>query len=306
METSKRPIVVGLGELLWDCFPDARRPGGAPANVAFHARQLGLDGRILSRVGRDDLGDELLAFVAAHGLPTDHIQRDESHPTGRVDVTLNEQREPTYTFLEDVAWDRLESDAPARDLMAHSAAVCFGTLAQRSRHSRAAIQGCLHAAPADCVIVYDVNLRRPWYERAWLEQSFQRAQVVKMNDEEVRSVSGLFELASEDPEHLAKFLHAEFAVALFCVTRGARGCLLFDDQGHAVQQPAREIEVADPVGAGDAFTAALIFARLRGLSLTATASLATEVAGRVAEQHGAMPNLHAEFERLIARHEAPK
>ena len=299
---SDQPIVVGVGELLWDCFPDARRPGGAPANVAFHARQLGLNGVIFSRVGRDQLGDELIQFVADHGLSTGYVQRDDRHETSRVTVDLTRPEHPAFIIHEHAAWDYLALDPDTTKVMGNAAAICFGTLAQRSQTSRDTIHGCISVASSTCSIVYDVNLRAPWYDRDWIERSLHAAQIVKLNAEELHTLASLLELGTDRPQSVAQQLLGLFNVELVCVTRGTQGCLLVDGTRIA-DAPGIEVDVSDPVGSGDAFTAALIFATLRGWRLEATAGFANQVAALVASQPGAMPELSQPFAEIVSRFE---
>lgn len=291
--------VVGLGELLWDCFDDQRRPGGAPSNVAYMAQQLGLRGAVCSRVGQDAWGDELLGFLQQHQLPTDVVQRDPDHKTGWVTVDLSRPQHPEYTIHEQVAWDYLEFDAPTQELMRQSAAICFGTLAQRSETSRETIYACLAAAPEKCLRVYDVNLRHPWYERRWIERSLREANIVKLSAEEVVRLAAMLELGMDDPHFFANTVQQAYDVDLICITRGAEGCLLVDRRGFA-DQPGIAIEAADPVGAGDAFTSALIYTQLQGWSLSDTAKFANRIAALVAGKPGAMPELGAELEQIKA------
>jgi fructokinase len=303
MQEGTAAIVVGLGELLWDCFPDRRRPGGAPANVAFHAGQLGFDGVICSRVGRDELGDEMLQFVAANGLSTEFIQRDAEHGTGRVDITTDEHGEPRYVFADDVAWDHLALTERWRNIASRARAICFGTLAQRSETSRAAVHKFLAAAPGDALKVYDVNLRKPWYRREWIEPSLHVADVVKLNHEEITILAGMMDLDSDEPRTFAGLLRDDYGVALLCVTRGKRGCLLV--RGDETAEAAGiEVRDAHPVGAGDSFTAALIYTQLRGWPLERSARFANQIAALVAGKPGAMPPLRDEFARLIEQFEA--
>ncbi len=161
-------IVVGLGEVLWDCFGDVRKPGGATANVAFHAGQLGLAGVVCSRVGADPLGTELLGYLAGHNLDTRYIQEDPVRPTGTVTVDASRPDHPTYVIHEDVAWDHIEFTPDLCDLMRRARAVCFGSLAQRSPRSRQVIRQCLEAATG-ALRVFDVNLRQSWYDRECIE-----------------------------------------------------------------------------------------------------------------------------------------
>jgi fructokinase len=297
--TNQNGVVVGIGELLWDCFADSRRPGGAPANVAYHARQLGLDGMICSRVGRDALGDELVQYLAGRGLDTRFVQHDHQHPTGTVTVNTERPDHPSYVIHEAVAWDHLRFDQTWADLFRRAAAVCFGTLAQRSPESRATIRQVLSAASA-ALRIYDVNLRPPWCALEVIEDSLRRAQVVKLNEDELLTLADRLDLGGSEPGSFGSALRDRFGVQLVCITRGKNGCLLLgpDEQ---VDLPGQPVQVADAVGAGDAFTAALTFGLIRGWPLGATARLANEAGALVAGRHGAMPELRAEFAALQAR-----
>jgi fructokinase len=297
MTQTEVPIVVGLGELLWDCFADSRLPGGAPANVAFHACQLECRGIVASRVGRDPLGDELIAFLAGQGLDTAWVRRDDAHPTSTVTVDTSRPDHPRFIIHENVAWDFLGFDATLEQLLARAAAVCFGTLAQRSPASRDTIQRAVRAVGPGCLVVYDVNLRQHFYQRDWLEASLRASQIVKLNAEEVIELDKLLECDSPDQEHFARTIQDRYGVDTVCITRGDRGCLLVGPV-EVVDDPGTPVRVADTVGAGDAFTAALIAARLRGWPLQSQASFANAVGALVASRPGAMPILREEFARL--------
>ncbi len=301
MSNAATPIVIGLGELLWDCFADTRRPGGAPANVAFQASQLGCQGIVCSRVGRDELGDQLLAFLTSQGLATDWVQRDAVHPTGTVSVDTSRADHPTYVIHENVAWDHLEADARLRDLVGRSAAVCFGTLAQRCPQSRQAIQAALDAAGPECLVVYDVNLRQHWFERSWIEESLRKSRIVKLNSDEARVLADLLETGATDDVRFAKAIQARFGVETVCITRAEHGCLLVT-RDQIVDSPGVQVEVVDAVGAGDAFTAALMVARLRAWPAQTQAAFANQVGALVAARPGAMPVLRDEFSTLVKRY----
>lgn len=298
--TSRAPLVIGLGEVLWDIFPDERKPGGAPANVAFQASQLGLAGAVASRVGTDPLGDELIAFLAEKSLNTSLIQRDPNHPTGQVTIDLSDEGHPDYVIHEDAAWDYLEPQTQLLDAAGQAAAVCFGTLAQRSPVSRETIHAVLAACGDDCLIVYDVNLRQQWYQRGWIERSLQQASIVKLNREEAEILGQLLGLASSDPQAFADHIRGEFGVDLVCITRAEQGCLLIGPS-ETVDVPGRRVEVVDAVGAGDAFTAALIASRLWDWPLQRGGEFANAVGGLVASRSGAMPPLADELAALCAR-----
>jgi fructokinase len=290
------PSFLGLGELLWDCFPDRRLPGGAPANVAFHAQQLGLSAAPVTRVGNDPLGEELCEFLQSQGLNVDLVQRDPVHGTGTVTVEPA-GTQTTYTFKPDSAWDFLELTSSLETAMRSASAVCFGTLAQRCPVSREAIHAALASTTSTCLIVYDVNLRPPFYERAWIERSLRQARVVKLNDDEVRVLNEMLDAWAPGETEFARWLIRQYDLELVCVTRGGAGCLLVQND-EIVDLPGVPVQVVDTVGAGDAFTAALIQTRLAGWPLNRTADFANNVGALVASRAGAMPELIEELALL--------
>ncbi len=290
-------IVVGLGEVLWDCFADSRRPGGAPANVAFHAQQLGHRGIICSRVGSDRAGDELLAYLADRGLETRNIQRDADRPTGRVTVDGTDPSRPSYTIHENVAWDYIEPDGALERLAGEASAICFGTLAQRSRLSRGTIHRFLAMAPK-ALIVYDVNLRQSWYQRDWIEWSLGTSRIVKLNTDEVCVMAQVLEIRCTEPQRFAATLRGRYDVEFVCITRAERGCVVIGPD-REVYVPGRPVEVADAVGAGDAFSAALISGFLRRWPLEESVKFANRVGALVASRPGAMPVLAEELAALV-------
>ncbi|MFG0335121.1 MAG: carbohydrate kinase [Maioricimonas sp. JB049] len=298
------PIVIGLGELLWDVFPDRRLPGGAPANVAFQAGQLGCRGVIASRVGSDDLGDELYSYLDEKGLDSRYVQRDPEHPTGRVTIELSDDGQPDFTIHEQVAWDYLALDDSLQQVASEAAAVCFGTLAQRSPIARQTIHSVLAATPHNCLRVYDVNLRQQFYDRSWIEPSLDKASVVKLNHDEVDVLAEQLDLPS-DSIGFAGAVQDKYAIDWVCITRGADGCLISTND-ETVDVPGRPIEVVDTVGAGDAFTAALIATRLEGWPLRPAAEFANRVGGLVASRSGAMPALTEELAELRTEFGRPR
>lgn len=295
-----QPIVVGLGELLWDCFADTRRAGGAPANVAFHAGQLGCRGIVCSRVGRDPLGDELLRFLAAQGLATDWVQRDDVYPTGTVTVDTSRADHPVFTIHENVAWDHLKATPEWEELTGRAAAVCFGTLAQRWPDARRAIHESLDAVPPGCLVVYDVNLRQHFFQRPWIEQSLAKSRIAKLNADEAGVLAQLLETGTRDHVSFARVIQDRYGVETICITRAEQGCLLVSG-GETVDSPGVRVEVVDAVGAGDAFTAALIVGQLGGRSLKRQAALANQVGAMVASRAGAMPDLREPFRRSLSQ-----
>ena len=290
--------VVGLGELLWDVFPDGKRPGGAPANVAFQAQQLGCQGVVASRVGADAEGEELIRFLKTKGLDTSAIQGDSQHPTGRVTVEVTGPGQHEFMIHEGVAWDHLKWNPDLQKVMKSAAAVCFGTLAQRSAGSRESIQSAVQATPAECLRVYDVNLRQHYYDRDWIADSLKLANVVKLNDSEVTALAPLLDLSPMQAD-FARELLTGWELDLVCITRGEQGALI-TDQSSTYEIPGRKVDVVDTVGAGDAFTAGLIVSRIQGWPWKRCGMFANRVGGLVASRSGAMPELKREFQSLKA------
>ena len=299
MADLRQMIVVGLGEVLWDCFGREKRPGGATANVAFHAQQLGHTGVICSRVGQDVLGAQLLDYFARHSLDTRCVQQDPSRATGTVTVDVSQPDHPTYVIHQDVAWDYIEFTDEVRDLMGRASAVCFGSLAQRSAPSRETIQHCLEAA-AGALLVMDINLRQSWYDRSGIEISLGKSDIARLNIDEVTILAPLLQLPS-DPLAFARQMLSRYELQLVCITRAEQGALLVAAD-EVVDAPGLPVRVADTVGSGDAFSAALISARLRGWPLAQAADFANAVGALVASCSGAMPELRQQYSALVARH----
>jgi fructokinase len=282
--------IIGIGELLWDMLPDGKMLGGAPANFAYWATRLGNRGVIASRLGNDALGDEALALLTQADIETAYIQRDAEHPTGTVAVELDARGQARYTIVEDVAWDFLAFSEQWADLAAHADAICFGLLAQRAATTRHTIRQFLEAVPADVLRVLDVNFRPPYDSDVILRESLALADVVKLNDAELAAVAQRFGLSGANEEEQALALLHDYALDLVCVTRGARGSLLVG-KDQQVAHPGFTIEVADTIGAGDSYTAALIHQYLRGAALERIAEAANRLGTWVASQRGGMPRV---------------
>jgi fructokinase len=298
MSNQATPVVVGIGEVLWDVLPAGKQLGGAPANFAYHARALGADGYAISCVGDDPLGRELLGQFEQLGLSKRYIAVDRHHPTGTVDVHLDADGKPYFVIHEGVAWDYLPPAPVFREVIEAADAVCFGSLAQRSLVSRATIGDLLGAVREDCLRVFDVNLRQRFYSRDVIFCGLQAADVVKLSDEELPVIARLMKLPGDDADEQMAALLCEFAPRLLVLTRGARGSVLLGPDGRSEHQgfPA---EVADTVGAGDAFTAAVTVGLLRVLELDAINEYANRVASYVCSQPGAMPKLPEELPALF-------
>jgi fructokinase len=285
---SEKHLVVGLGELLWDLFPTGKKLGGAPANFAYVVSLLGDDGTPASSVGNDLLGAEVLRCVAELKLSTEFIQRDPLHPTGTVKVQVGPDGQPQFEISEHVAWDYLEWTAQWQDLAQRTDAVCFSTLAQRAERSHTTMRSFLQATLPNAVRVCDVNLRQHFFTRQVVAESLKLANVVKLNHEELPRVMRLFEIEHYTEEESARRLLFAYDLQLICITRGSGGSLLLSRQ-ESTEHPGFEITVADTVGAGDAFTAALVHGYLRGNSLSRINDRANRMGAWVASQTGGTP-----------------
>ncbi len=283
-----RYTVVGLGELLWDIFPSGKQLGGAPANFAYMSVMLGDCGVVASRVGADALAYEALDHLGQPGLSTSYVQMDACHPTGTVHVQLGDQGKPTFAITADVAWDYMEWAADWQGLAARADAVCFGSLAQRSPESRATLRRFLKAMRGDALTFFDVNLRAPFYSTEVLMESLRLSKAVKLNDEEVGVVAELCGLGIGGDEECARRLLRAFDLQLVCLTRGERGSLLLSGE-EAVEHSGFKAEVTDTVGAGDAFSAAVVHHYLRGSPLERISEAANRLGAWVATCAGAMP-----------------
>jgi fructokinase len=295
----QQKVIVGLGELLWDMLPDGPRLGGAPANFAVMAGRLGDHAVIASRVGADRLGKEALDELKALPVDTSWLQVDEHYATGTVTVALD-YGEAHYTFQEPVAWDRMELTPEWTDLAREADAVCFGTLAQRDAQSRATILAFLDRAHRECVRIFDVNLRAPFWTAEVLRESLQRATVLKLNVHELPEVLSATRVCphAARPEHdgaiveRARQLMECYPMHMVCVTLGNEGSMLVTrDESHRHQ--GLQVVVRDTVGAGDAFTAALAHYYLEGAPLAVLNEAGNRWGAWMASQRGAMPPMRA-------------
>jgi len=247
------PLMVGLGELLWDFLPSGKMLGGAPANFAYMASVLGNDGVVASRVGNDDLGREVRDAMQQLRLRSAFVQEDSEHQTGTVDVRLNADGQPEFEIKGSVSWDFLEWTPSWTELASNADVVCFGTLAQRSLVSRNTMQNFLRAVRDSALLIYDVNLRGAFFTVDILRNSFIFAHIVKLNVDELIRVSDLLGIGGRDEEERALKLLKEFDLRMICVTRGSEGSFLMSKDKMVVHRGFR-IKVGDAVGAGDSFS----------------------------------------------------
>jgi fructokinase len=280
--------MIGLGEVLWDILPTGRALGGAPANFAYMTNVLGDQGIVASRVGNDELGREACHLLQKLGLNTSYLQRDDLHETGIATVTIDGTGQPNFTIKESVAWDFLEWTADWEELSARADVICFGSLAQRSLTSADTIDRFLRNASAKTLRICDVNLRQSFYNEDVLRKSFQYADIVKLNEQELIQVSFLFHLGAGTPEVIARRLLQNCDLKLVCITRADRGSLLVSRE-QTVEHGGFQVKVADAVGAGDAFTACLAHHYVRGNPLQQISESANRFASWVATQRGATP-----------------
>jgi fructokinase len=292
--------VVGIGEVLWDLLLTGPQLGGAPANFAYHANALGAHSYVITRVGEDDYGREIIRRFREMGIRSGAIQVDKQAPTGTATVALSGNGLAHFTVQENVAWDFIAATHEALALVAKAHAICFGSLAQRSDSSRQAIQRLLAAAPTDSLRVFDINLRQNFYSREVIEHSLRIANVLKLNDDELPVIAEMFELRGTIEEQMNQ-LAATFRLGLIALTRGARGSLLYQSMTSSGGEerwsncPSRPVDVVDTVGAGDSFTAALVMGLLRKMDLNEVNLLANDVARYVCSHTGATPALPMEF-----------
>jgi fructokinase len=280
--------VVGLGEVLWDLFPERNCLGGAPANFAYITTLMGDQGIVASCVGEDSRGVEALQRMDELGLNIDHVQTDRHNPTGTVKVDVDVQGVARFEIAQPVAWDFLEWTLDWQHLAETVDAVCFGSLAQRSDRSRATIRRFVRATSPTAVKVFDVNLRQSYYSPEVLSESLRLADIVKLNDEELPKIMKLEKIPHKDELSSAQYLIGAYDLKLVCVTRGGRGSLLVR-RGDSSEHPGFRVSVADTVGSGDAFTAGLVHEYLHGASLALMNEVANLVGAWVASEVGATP-----------------
>ncbi len=285
----KKFTTVGLGELLWDIFPDSRQLGGAPANFAYMTNLLGDEGIVASRVGNDELGDEAKHRLDGLGLATSWIQLDPAYRTGTVRVEVDANGQPRFEIAEPAAWDSFEWTPTWRELAQKADAVCFGSLAQRSPQSRETIHSFLRTIRPETTRIFDVNLRQSFFSAQTLADSAKQADILKLNHDELPVVVQLLGFPFQDEESAAEWLRHTFHAKLVCITRGARGSLLVSEYAKH-EHPGNPVDVADTVGAGDAFTAALVYHYLRRASLASMNEAANQMGSWVASQIGATPS----------------
>jgi len=282
----KKYTVIGMGEVLWDMLPDGKILGGAPVNFAYHAMQLGATGVAISSVGDDELGREIMDSVNSKGIK--NCIAINKYPTSTVGVTLKDGK-PEYVIYENVAWDFMELIPESIEILKQADAVCFGTLAQRSRVSHESILAALKLVPEQCLKVYDINLRQKYYSKDLIHESLSVANVFKINDDEVELFKYLFGLEGSETEVCQK-IKETYSLEYLALTKGEKGSYLFhkDDVSFL---PTPFVKVEDTVGAGDSFTSAMVMGILNKKPLSEIHRKAVELSAFVCTQKGGTPVL---------------
>lgn len=284
-QQSKRPVVVGIGELLWDLLPTGKTAGGAPINFVYHASRLGAEGYAVSAIGDDEDGVDILKELDKNSIQ--YLIEKVPYPTGTVKVDLKEDGIPEYTITERVAWDHMSPTSDAVDLAERADAICFGALAQRSIQSRETIQAILSFAPDTAYRLFDINLRQHYYNKGLIEESLYLSNVLKMNSDEMNQLKELFGLSGTEDE-IAIWFMEKYNLRMVVLTAGASYSTVYTPD-EVSTLPIPEVEVVDTVGAGDAFSAALIMSLLNGGTLKEAHRHVVKIAAFVCSNKGAWP-----------------
>ena len=289
-----KQYVIGLGEVLWDCLPEGKKLGGAPANFAYHAGQfLGCENTVaISALGEDALADETEEALNQHNL--NYLMPRVPYPTGTVQVTLSGDGIPTYDIKENVAWDNIPFTPEIEEIAANARAVCFGSLAQRNIVSRENIHRFLDMTPKGCMKIFDINLRQQFYSKEVIRESLRRCNVLKINDEELVILGRMFGYPGLDIENKCWLILGKYNLDMLVLTCGTNGSYVFSP-GQMSFQETPKVTVADTVGAGDSFTGSFCAAILNGKSIPEAHKIAVNVSAFVCTQNGAMPQLPKEM-----------
>lgn len=292
MEQDK-PLIAGFGEILWDLLPSGKQLGGAPANFAYHCSTLGAEAYPVSCTGNDEPGAEIRKLLLHNGISDDYLAVDPHHPTGTVTVSLSSSGIPSYVIHEQVAWDFIPMNEKMTLLASRLDAVCFGSLSQRSPMSRHTLQQFLKTLKTSCLKIFDINLRQHYYSTEVIIDSLFKSDILKLNDGELDVLTPMLALSGTDMEKLS-MLKSRYHLQLVALTRGEKGSVLMTPSEYS-ELEAPSVMIADTVGAGDAFTAALTIGWLKKEPLRSIHQLASQLAAWVCSQPGAMPPVQGKF-----------
>ena len=288
----EKRIIVGLGEALWDCLPEGRKLGGAPANFAYHTSQFGNEAYAVSAVGNDELGDETIQAFEEKKL--NYALPRVDFPTGTVQVTLDGDGIPSYDIKEGAAWDNIPFTPELEALARRCRAVCFGSLAQRNAVSRQTIYRFLDSTPKDCLRIFDINLRQNFYSKEIIRESLRRCNILKINDEELVIIGRMFGYPGMDFENKCWLILGKYNLDMLVLTCGVNGSYVFS-KGAMSYYETPKVKVADTVGAGDSFTGSFVASLLAGKPVAEAHRIAVNVSAYVCTQNGAMPQLPKEL-----------
>lgn len=280
------PAIICFGEILWDVLPTGRIAGGAPMNVAFHANQLGLESKMISKTGDDDLGKELKRFLENIGVSVELIQTDSTFPTGIVNVTLDKNGSPFYEIVSPVAWDYIHPEDKVKDFVKNADALVFGSLACRTERNKRTL---LEYTDLANIRVFDVNLRTPFYSKSLIEELLGKADIVKMNDEELALIAEWQGISGNEKSQLESIKN-EFSLDVIILTKGRHGAVCLDETG-CYEQPGFQVKVQDTIGSGDAFLAAFLSRYLKGESTDDCLEFASAVGAMVVTKQGGTPKI---------------
>ena len=290
-------MVVGIGEILWDMLPSGKVIGGAPANFAYHVQELGESSVVVSCVGNDELGREIISSLEDMEMTTEFLYVDNKHSTGASSVKIDKEGKPSYLIKEGVAWDYIPTSTLLFELASKSAAVCFGTVAQRSELSRMTILKFLGLMGQETIKVFDINLRQNYYSEEIIKTSLSLANVLKLDLNEFSFVKKILKLNGDEKNILSE-LSQKYDLHLIALTKGSAGSILFKE-GNISKHEGYRINLEDTVGAGDAFVAALVTGLLRGYKLYDLHKKANRIASYICSKHGATPTLTNEIRKLF-------
>lgn len=287
--------LICFGEVLWDVLPTEKIAGGAPMNVAYHANNLGLSAKMISRVGADELGKELINFLNGKGVSTQFVQTDPMFPTGIVNVSLDAKGSPSYEIVQPVAWDYIQPDETLYDIVKTADALVFGSLACRSEQSKNTLLELLELAP---LRVFDVNLRHPFFSKSLLETLLSKADFVKMNDEELAIITDWNDIKGNETAQMER-LKEKYDLDLILLTKGAKGAACMDDTGYH-EHSGFPVKVFDTIGSGDAFLAAFLSKKLSGAGTEECLAFACALGALVATKQGGTPGVsNVEIQQFI-------
>lgn len=280
-------FIAGIGDILWDCFPEGRKIGGAPANFAYYMKQFGFESLMISAVGEDELGAEIHETLDRIGL--DHLLQTVDYPTGTVMIELDENGIPSYRIIENVSYDNISYTEQIDQIAKKCTVLCFGTLAQRNSVSRDSIRRFLQAMPQtdETYKVFDINLRQNFYDKEIVAESLRLCNVFKVNDEELAVVKDMFGYSGDDDQEVCRQILSDWDLKYLILTCGTSGSYVYAD-GEESFLPTPEVEVADTVGAGDSFIGTFMALILKGATVKEAHKLAVAVSAYVCTQYGGM------------------